>query len=167
MPSPEQYSRLQIVLHWTVVVLVAAQLVLGDAMGTAFEALHRGFTASTATRIGANAHAIIGGVIFLVAASRLYLRLARGVPDIPHDGPPLLQRLAAGTHWALYATILAMPVLGAIAWYGGVRFAGDLHSALWSLLLILIALHVAGALTEHFVLRTQSLNRILGRKTAD
>jgi cytochrome b561 len=50
--------------------------------------------------------------------------------------------------------------VGAIAWFGLIEDAGNIHSAAAPLLLPLIGLHTAGALAEHFVFRNDALKRM-------
>jgi cytochrome b561 len=54
-----------------------------------------------------------------------------------------------------------MPIVGAIAWFGLIEDAGDIHSTAASFLLPWIGLHAAGALAEHFVFRNDTLKRML------
>jgi cytochrome b561 len=42
-----------------------------------------------------------------------------------------------------------------------VKLAGDVHELLQNVLLVMIALHIAGALFQHFILRSQVLMRML------
>jgi cytochrome b561 len=53
-----------------------------------------------------------------------------------------------------------MPIVGAIAWFGLIEDAGNIHSAAASLLLPLIGLHAAGVFAEHFVFRNDTLKRM-------
>ena len=54
-----------------------------------------------------------------------------------------------------------MPATGALAWFGGVEAMAAVHGAGMLLILILLALHIAGALYHHFVLKTDVLRRML------
>lgn len=167
MPSPAGYSHTQIALHWAVVGLVAVQVLLGEGMNTAFEAARRGFEPAFWPRAAAIVHIAAGGLVFLFAATRLTLRLRRGVPGPPAANPAPMRRLALFVHRALYAVILAIPVAGAIAWFGGNDLAAFAHRSGMTLLWFLLALHVGGALVEHFILRTDALRRMLGRGSVE
>lgn len=69
-------------------------------------------------------------------------------------------------HLALYLLMIAMPVSGLLAWYGGVTTLGDLHGgALKVLLWIVIGLPVVAAFYHHFILKDGLLNRM--RKQED
>lgn len=69
----------------------------------------------------------------------------------------------AGTagHWALYVLMLALPITGLLAWFGGVTALADPHGEILKVLLwVMIVLHVAAALYHQFVLRDNLLNRM-------
>ena len=72
----------------------------------------------------------------------------------------LLALLGRINHWAFYAVLLVMPVLGAIAWFGGSEAAGALHGLLAWVLVLLIVLHVGGAIL-HLVLGENIFRRML------
>jgi cytochrome b561 len=80
---------------------------------------------------------------------------------VPREHPAPLRWIASATHYLLYGFIIGMPLVGAAAWFGGIEAAGAVHSAARFILVPLIVLHAAGALVEHFVLRTNVLRRML------
>jgi cytochrome b561 len=88
-----------------------------------------------------------------------YSAAARGAASHRHK-PVFLIWIASATHVALYGFIFAMPVVGAIAWFGLIEDAGDIHATASKILLALIGLHDAGALAEHFVFRNDTLKRM-------
>lgn len=152
------YTRAQIVLHWVVAVLIAAQFLLADGIETAWRSYEDGGP-KVATG-GAWVHIGIGIAVLLLVAWRLALRSSAGVPA-PAVGESALQVLVAKvTHGLLYALMVLMPVSGAVAWFGGIRAAGGLHQISKLLLLVLVALHVLGALYNHFVLKNGLLRRM-------
>jgi len=154
------YSALQIALHWIVVVLVAFQFLAHDGMEDAWRAFLRGRSASVDEALMANLHVAAGIAVLVLALARIFLRLTRGAPPPPADEPLLLQWSAEAVHFSIYVLLLALPVTGAAAWFLGLEEAGDLHELLQNLLLAAIALHVAGALFQHFVRRSQVLVRM-------
>lgn len=158
MPVPAGYSRVQIALHWIVVVLIVAQFLLNEPMGEAWEVVEDGGTAVMTA--GVLVH-ILGGIAVLVFALwRLALRLTRGVPDLPAGDPPL-QRLAAHLgHWGLYALMIAVPLSGMAAWGGGIEAAAEAHEVLKTLLLLLVLVHVAAALWHQFWLKDGLMDRM-------
>ena len=71
-------------------------------------------------------------------------------------------RLAArAVHLAFYAVILLMPATGGMAWFGGLETMAAVHGAGKPVILALVALHIGGALYQHFVARTDVLRRML------
>lgn len=157
------YSSTQIALHWTVAALVAANWLLGGAMERAFEALHEGGAeAGVAVPMGgAYSHIAIGLAVLLLMIGRLIARVRRPVEVAPESPHRLLATVARINHLTFYALLLMIPVLGAIAWFGGSEAAGGLHKLGVTVLLALIAVHVAGALFEHFVLKDGVIRRML------
>ncbi len=157
MPSPQGYSRLQIALHWIAVLLIAQQYLLKDAIAAAWKAVQEGTEAAFDPLV--LAHVAGGAAILLLALWRLSIRARRGAPAAA-GGSAAQRGLAAATHLGLYALMILMPVSGALAWFGGVELAASGHAILKLALLALAALHVAGALYHHFVLRDGLINRM-------
>ena len=155
--APAGYSRLQIVLHWLVFVLLAQQYIFHDAMSAAWgrvtEGLEVGFDPLVL------AHVAGGAVVMVFAIWRLTLRARRGVPPTIETGR-VQGLLAKLTHVGLYALMILMPVSGAVAWFGGAEAAAQGHNVLKILLLALVALHVVGALYHQVVLRDDTLARM-------
>lgn len=160
MPHPAGYSPLQIGLHWTIAALVAVQLLFHDGMEDAFDDLVDGDRVRGDELAGAWLHAGVGATILALALLRLAVRLKRGAPAPHRDKPAFLIWIAAATHWALYGFILVMPLVGAVAWFGLIEDAGEVHAFAAKLLLPLIGLHMLGALGEHFVFRNDTLKRM-------
>lgn len=158
MARPLGYSAGQIRLHWIVVGLIAAQYVLHDPIAAAWEARLRGVEAAFDPLIAA--HVAGGLAVLALAVWRLVLRAGRGVPLPPEGEHPALKAAAHVTHWTLYGLMILMPVSGAVAWFGGVERAGEVHEALRLPLLALVVLHVAAALFHQFVLKSGVLDRM-------
>ena len=168
------YDPLTKLLHWAVFLLVAAQYAVGELMP------HIGRNAQDTGLIAL--HMSLGAGVLAVIVMAIGWRLAHPVPQLPEL--PGWQRLAAFlTHWALYALILVMTLLGwaatdyrgwpvrifglvplpAIARKGDswAHTAGDIHSVLVNVLLALVVLHVGAALYHQFVVRDGVMKRIL------
>jgi cytochrome b561 len=157
--SPKGYSRLQIVLHWTIAGLVIFQLLVNGGMQDAFDDRMDG---DTIEDFGwALLHIAVGIAILLLAVLRVIVRLRRGVPP-PESHNALINLMASAAHFALYGFIFLMPITGAIAWFGGSDLSAEAHEWGRLLLIPLILLHAAGAFMEHFVFRNASLRRMLG-----
>jgi cytochrome b561 len=154
------YSRAQISLHWAVALLIFYQLFMGDGMSEVW----RGFRNSGTTTMTTAAwlHIIAGVLILAFALWRLALRFTRGVPEAP-DGTGTAMRLAGEAgHWALYVLMLAMPITGLLAWYGGMTNLAGLHGELLKLLtIVMILLHILAALFHQFVVKDHLIARMM------
>lgn len=158
MSAPARYSSAQIWLHWIVVILVAAQILLHDSIAHAWYGALRGEPVTSNSMI--LFHIVAGVLVGLLMVWRFALRLTRGAPPPPAGGSPL-QNLAAGlVHLGLYAVLIAMSLTGLVAWFGMVRLAGELHSALETLMLLLIGVHVLAAGYHQFFLRDNLMARM-------
>lgn len=161
---PDGYSSLQIMLHWSVAILVAFQFFLNDGIDDAWRDFMRGREVEAEDLAAANVHVIIGLVILALALWRIWLRVTRGAPPPPENESPLLRRLAAGMHHLLYLLIVVTPLSGAAAWFLSVEAAGRGHGVVRTLLFFVVILHIAGALVQHFVFRSNVLTRMLMTK---
>lgn len=161
--------------HWTIALFVIGLLIGGLVMVDMkvspdkfkFYALHKSF-----------------GVTVLVL---MLLRFAwRGVDPRPADVagmPPAVAFLAHSVHRLLYLALLAMPISGwvynsasnfPLQWFGLIQlpalvapdkeikhWAHETHEFLAWTIIVLLALHVAGALKHHFIDRDETLRRML------
>lgn len=157
----ERYSRVAMALHWITVALVIAlyaigwymvDLPKGPARGEAF-ALHKS----------------IGMTVFLVTGLRLAWRWRRPPPSLPSTVAAWQRRLAVAVHHLFYVLLFAQPLLGYLSSvfspypssYFGIplpdwsehrprlnEFFTELHVAGSVALLVVIALHVLGALSH-------------------
>jgi cytochrome b561 len=157
---PAGYSLSQILLHWIIALLVAVQLFSGEGMEHFFDASMKGQTPNPADLAGASIHKYVGIAIFVLMVLRLIVRAINGAPPAPPGTSGLKRVIAASTQHLLYLVLLLMPVGGAIALYGQVELAGDIHKAGMGLILLLLVLHVLGALVQHFIAKTDVLVRI-------
>jgi cytochrome b561 len=120
-------------------------------------------------------HKPLGITILVLALVRLALRLRYGAPSLPADLPEPMKLAAKGSHYALYALMIGMPLIGwgmlSAAEYPVVLFGGwhlpailppsdSLHTLLWDAhfylafaFFALILLHVAAALFHALVRR--------------
>lgn len=158
MTARTGYSRAQITLHWVVLGLIGVQLLLNDGMQQAFDDRMGG--RASADGVWAALHIAVGIAVVALAALRLALRLTRGAPPPPRGNPALVTWAGMLTHLALYLLMFAMPLTGALAWFGHDEIAAELHEYGRLLLIALIGLHVLGALVEHFVLGRDTMWRM-------
>ena len=154
---PATWSRAQIVLHWVVALLVLAQYLFNGPIVEAWDALGRGMEVSPDPLVMGH---VFGGIaILLLVIWRLRLRAVRPAPA-PLGDRPVLHRVAALTHAALYGVLALLVLSGGMAWFVGFGPAAGVHGALRAVLLLLILLHVVGALWHAFVLRDGTMRRI-------
>ena len=155
------YSVAQIALHWIIAVLIVVQIVLHEGMEAAYRAAQGGPAATESELLLSDLHVACGHrrLPARPAARRLAHPARR--PAAAEAEHPALHIAARAVHVAFYAVILMMPVTGALAWFGGVGAMAAVHGAGMLLILVLLALHIAGALYHHFVLKTDVLRRML------
>ena len=163
----ERYGPVQRLIHWTVALIVVALLAIGFTLGTlGFEGARDAFGIDT-TNLLYKYHKTFGVILLGLMTVRLVLRLAK--PPPPYDPPiPSFFRTAGRiNHLALYALLIAQPVVGWAATASGgfpIEFFEaelppllskdealsqtlyDVHLALGAAILALAALHVSAAL---------------------
>lgn len=173
--TADRYGAVAKLLHW----LIAAGIVGMIALGLIMEDL------APADRYAATQfHKATGLTILALVAIRIVWRLVNRVPDLPPDMPRHERLLAQGTHYGLYALMVAQPVSGWIMAsasrlpigdvYGLFAIpdlattsdavesiAGTVHWALGWAIVALLVLHIAGALKHHFIERDNVLRRML------
>ena len=149
MARPAGYSRLQIALHWLVVLLVLAEYATGEL---AEDGVRGGLAAL---------HVWPGIAIIGLMALRLMLRLVRGVPAPPESEAPILHRIAEWTHRLFYALLLAIPAGGLWSLYFGGRAGQLIHDLAEPVFFVLVWLHVAAALYHRVVLKSGVMERML------
>ena len=171
-----RYDGRTIFYHWTVAALVVVQWVEGQLIGY----MPRG-----PLRLDAWSLHIVGGVVLgVLLVRRIVWRLTRG-RRLPAADGPLLEMGAKAAHYALYALLIAIVVLGVsiIAARGFPMFnvfrippLGAQHSNLghelvgWhrmiaNWILILAGVHAVAALFHHYVWRDGVLRRMLPSPT--
>mgnify|MGYP001051469838 CR=1 FL=1 len=153
------YNRTQITLHWIIAALVVFQFVGHEAIVDVSALIAKG--QDPAIPILARAHVLLGILTLILAIWRVVLRLTRGAPDLPAEESAALKMVAKITHLALYGAIFIMPLSGMGAWFGGQEFASTVHLTFKFVVIISVALHVAGALYQQYVLKTGLLKRMM------
>lgn len=174
MPAPT-YTRTAIVLHWLVALLILTALPWGLVM--------TGLDLSPLKLKLYSWHKWLGVTIFAFVLLRLVWRLGHASPPLPPSIPAWQRALAGSTHALLYLLMLAIPISGWLmssakgfqTVYFGVlplpdllakdkalgELLADLHAVLNTVLIALLAAHVAAALKHHFIDRDGVLARML------
>jgi len=173
--TTHRWGVLSQLLHWLIVALILLQVTLG---------LLADELPSGAKKLALLArHKSVGITILMLAIVRLLWRWSNPTPPLPDTLKPYERRLAHFTHAMLYALLFAMPLSGwtmssargfPVSWFGFLQLP-DLvpkskplyeallttHATLACVLGAVVALHVAGALKHHFMLRDDVLRRML------
>jgi len=89
-------------LHWLMAVLILAMLFIGVAMVTSLADYHR----------LVSLHKPLGILILALVVVRLVNRFLNPAPPLPAHMPGWQKRAAKASHVALYALMLAMPLIG-------------------------------------------------------
>lgn len=170
----KQYSKRMVVAHWLTLALLVAAWFLGDALD---EARHTG----DATLVGYIIHAMIGDLVLLVTLLRFYFRRKDGTPAPVGTGT--MDKVATGIHHLLYTVLVLLPISGAItiftspvgkallAWDASLlpkKFSGvvahEVHEVLVSVLILIVVVHILGAIKHQFVLKDGLMSRMSLRK---
>ena len=158
----DRWTSLNIWLHWLIVVLVAAQyLVTAGGMETMYDAAQNGSNASSGLFSLGNAHIVVGSLVLIAALIRLWDRYAHGRPPHSDAAPNWTHLLAKVTHFLLYATLILMPIGGLLGWFLMNEFFAEAHHFASEVLIWIIALHVLGALANHFWFKTDALRNMM------
>jgi cytochrome b561 len=176
--TAERYGSLAIFLHWFMLALLAAVYACIELRGL--------FPKGSAERDAIKAwHYMLGLSVFALAAVRLALHLSSATPRIAPS--PALWQVALGKtmHVALYAFMLAMPLLGWLvlgadgkpAPFFGVELPAligpdpalakeleEWHEEIGNIGYWLIGLHAAAALAHHYFMRDDTLRRMLPKR---
>jgi cytochrome b561 len=176
-----RYPLIHRLLHWLVVVIVLWQAAVGFTfMFLEFEGTLATFGQPT-TDLLYTYHKTFGIVVLGLMLVRLAIRLAFGKPEYRPPISPLERRLSTAVHAGLYAALIVQPVVGWAATAAGgypVQFFGwvlpgflskdpplgealyEVHAAIGWIILLLVLLHVAGALRHWLVIRDGVMSRM-------
>jgi len=123
-----RFTFLQRLLHWLMAISIIAMLFIGVGM---VSTIAPKYVALVAT------HKTLGIAILVLAVVRIIVRLRSGTPPLPLDLPEPMKLGAKLSHYALYALMLAMPLLG----WGMVSASGNPVVLLWGIHLPAILPH--------------------------
>lgn len=152
------YSKTQVWLHWSIALLVVLQFLLHEPISHAWPTVAAGESVAFHPLIAL--HVVGGAVLLLLVLWRLGLRIFRGAPPALEKEPPHLRFASRVAHSAFYFVLVAMPLSGLVAWFGGFGPAAVAHDFFRVALIVLIVLHVLAVLVHQFVLRTDLFVRM-------
>jgi cytochrome b561 len=127
-----------------------------------------------------NLHKSIGVTILALIVFRLFWRIKHKAPAMLSSYQAWERKLATGAHHLLYLLMLAVPITGVIMataskyglkWFGMDLIAGldnkglrevfeEAHEIVGILMLVVLALHIAGALKHHFIDKDDTIKRM-------
>ncbi len=173
--TASRYGLLSIGIHWLV-------LLLFIAVYAAIE-LHEAYPKGSEVREALKAwHNTLGMLVLVLVLPRLAVLFSGPSPAIQPPPPPWQQVSAKALHVTLYALMIVMPLTGWLvlsasgkpvvffgitlpALVGENRELADameeIHEAIGTAGYYLIGLHVAAALYHHYILRDNTLSRML------
>lgn len=171
----QRFSSLSIALHWVMVLLISAVY--------ATILLRQNYPKGSDIREGLKTwHFMLGLAILALVIIRLLARLSQRTPPITPEPPAWQALLAKATHLALYAFMLMMPLAGwvilsasgkPIPFFGlalpalvgeSKALAGQVkewHETAGTIGYFLIGFHALAALFHHYVVRDDTLRRML------
>jgi cytochrome b561 len=172
--TADTYGSLAKFLHWAIVLLIVPQYFLAEAAHDLPNGVEKLQLYTW--------HKSLGMLVLLLALVRIGWKLAnRGLPG--PVGEPWQRKAAAAGHGLLYLLILAQPLSGwlmssaanyPVTLFGWFHFPAligenhqlhesleEVHEMLFTLMLIVVAVHIAAALYHHFILRDSVLRRML------
>jgi cytochrome b561 len=180
VPVLRRFTPLQRALHWIMAVCILAMLFIGVGMVSMI-------APDYLTLVGI--HKPLGLLILILALIRLVVRLRYGAPPLPLDLPEPMKLAAYLSHYALYALMIAMPLIGwamlSAADYPVtlshsiwlpqiVPQSASLHTLLWSahfylafLFFALILMHLAAGLFHALIRRDGVFDAMGPRLTHD
>ena len=103
MTHGASFTILQRLLHWLMAIAIIAMLFVGVGMVSTVMPKYVPLLVT---------HKTLGIAILLLALIRIAVRLRSGTPPLPMDLPPPMKLGAVLSHYALYALMLAMPLIG-------------------------------------------------------
>ena len=162
----QRFTPLQRLLHWLMAVCILTMLFIGVGMVS---------TVMPKYLTLVSIHKPLGIAILVLALVRLAVRLRYGAPSLPADLPEPMRLGAQLSHYALYALMIGMPLLGwgmlsaaafPVVLFGSAHLpailpqSDGLHTLLWNahfylafVFFALVRLHIAAALFHALVRR--------------
>ena len=171
--SAQRYHPLLVTLHW----LMAIALIVALAMGTFV--LKEIPNTSAEKIIALKGHMSVGVIILILTLMRLVVKIVTQKPDKSLTGNAFLDKLGVGVHHGFYLFIILMASSGiGIAIQAGlpdIVFGGSAlplpkdffeypprigHAIVAKVLMLLIVLHIAGALYHQLKFKDKLISRM-------
>ena len=171
--GPSRYSRVAIALHWTIALLIIANL----AIGLFHESVFKGFIPL---------HKSIGMLVLLLSAIRLLWRFTHRPPPLPATVKRWERGVAHAVHWSFYALMVLIPLSGwvftsaspkrhPLSFFGLFPLpplpmapneavsdmVAERHEQLAWIMITLLALHIGAALKHRLLDRDRTLDRMM------
>ena len=99
----QRFTPLQRALHWFMAACILGMLFIGVGMVSTISARYLTLV---------SIHKPLGIAILVLALLRLAVRLRRGAPPLPADLPEPMKLAAHLSHYAFYALMISMPLIG-------------------------------------------------------
>ena len=179
--STQRYHSLNVSLHWLMLLLIAAVYACIE--------LRTNFPKGSDPReLLKHWHFALGMAVFVLVWLRLIGRWLFPAPTITPTPPAWQRALASAMHWALYGLMIGLPLIGWLILSAGDKtrifswltlpslvapdraLAGQLkevHEWLGIVGYWLIGLHAAAGIAHHYVLRDNTLVRMLPGRRAN
>jgi cytochrome b561 len=171
-----QYSKRMVIVHWLTLALLIGAWYMGDTLADATDD-------SKATLAGYITHVAVGAAVLLLTVTRLMFRSKDGTP------PPMWQtamdKVAKGIHHILYTVLFVLPVSGVVTLFAGGAgkallagnanllpkkdgyehvFAHEVHEVLVTALIVLVVVHILGAIKHQFIMKDGLMERMMLRR---
>jgi cytochrome b561 len=173
-----RYGRLSIAMHWFMLLLIAAVYACMELR----EFYPRGSDPREAMKMW---HFMLGLSVLALVGVRIVARLVSATPPITPDPPAWQKWPARVVHLALYLLMIGMPLAGwlilsaegkPVPFYGlelpplvapdkaFAKWIKEIHETAGTVGYYLIGLHAAAALFHHYIVRDNTLVRMLPRR---
>jgi cytochrome b561 len=174
--TAEAYGSLARFLHWAIVLLILPQYFLAEGA----EEFAKG-SPEAAQLMGL--HKSLGLLVLILAIVRIAWKILNRPHPAPVSGVAWQRKAAAAGHGVLYLLILLQPLTGwmmvssgdnPVSLFGWVTFPAivapdrglhealeEVHEVVFWLMLVVATGHVAAALFHHWILKDETLRRML------
>jgi cytochrome b561 len=186
--SSAGWNQLSRVFHWGTLALIIMQIPLGFWMVEVYEVYAETYADDTWVMRTSLAHHTLGFMILAITVCRLSWRLRNPVPALPGSLERYQRWLARVTHLCLYGLLIIYPLSGwaSLSAYEGdfpiyffgwdnvfrlvpqaaedavfnYEFFAQIHRFCWRVGLVILGLHLLGALWHQFVAKDGVLRRM-------